>query len=150
MKIWKRFLALGLVTIITAMMFVGCGSSDISEGVAKNDYPITINGVTLNSQPTGVAVLSQNIADVILTGGFEATLKAKSEDCTQEDLSILPNLTIDDVQEMKNLGVTLVLVDAAPTEQQTAALEAQGIQVLAISPAKSRDDCNLSGKRLWT
>ena len=102
MKIWKRFLALGLVTIITAMMFVGCGSSDISEGVAKNDYPITINGVTLNSQPTGVAVLSQNIADVILTGGFEATLKAKSEDCTQEDLSILPNLTIDDVQEMKN------------------------------------------------
>ena len=78
MKTWKRFLALGLVTIITAMMFVGCGSSDISEGVAKNDYPITINGVTLNSQPTGVAVLSQNIADVILTGGFEATLKAKS------------------------------------------------------------------------
>ena len=145
MKTWKRFLALGLVTIITAMMFVGCGSSDISEGVAKNDYPITINGVTLNSQPTGVAVLSQNIADVILTGGFEATLKAKSEDCTQEDLSILPNLTIDDVQEMKNLGVTLVLVDAAPTEQQTAALEAQGIQVLAISPAKSRDDC----KRLY-
>ncbi|MFR1215207.1 MAG: hypothetical protein ACLSCV_11370 [Acutalibacteraceae bacterium] len=56
---------------------MGCGSSDISEGVAKNDYPITINGVTLNSQPTGVAVLSQNIADVILTGGFEATLKAK-------------------------------------------------------------------------
>ena len=98
MKTWKRFLALGLVTIITAMMFVGCGSSDISEGVAKNDYPITINGVTLNSQPTGVAVLSQNIADVILTGGFEATLKAKSEDCTQEDLSILPNLTIDDAQ----------------------------------------------------
>ena len=38
---------------------------------------------------------------------------------------------------MKNLGVTLVLVDAAPTEQQTAALEAQGIQVLAISPAKA-------------
>ena len=79
MKIWKRFLALGLVTIITAMMFVGCGSSDISEGVAKNDYPITINGVTLNSQPTGVAVLSQNIADVILTGGFEATLKQKAK-----------------------------------------------------------------------
>ena len=126
MKTWKRFLALGLVTIITAMMFVGCGSSDISEGVAKNDYPITINGVTLNSQPTGVAVLSQNIADVILTGGFEATLKAKSEDCTQEDLSILPNLTIDDAQEMKSLGVTLVLVDEAPT-------------------AKSRDDC----KRLY-
>ena len=38
MKTRKRFLALGLVTIITAIMFVGCGSSDISEGVAKNDY----------------------------------------------------------------------------------------------------------------
>ena len=61
----------------------------------------------------------------------------------QEDLSILPNLTIDDAQEMKSLGVTLVLVDEAPTEQQTAALQAQGIQVLVISPAKSRDDCNL-------
>lgn len=145
MKTWKRFLALGLVTIIAAMIFVGCGSSDISQGVAKKDYPITINGVTLNSQPTGVAVLSQNIADVILTGGFEATLKAKSAECTQEDLSILPNLTIDDTEEMKNLGVTLVLVDEALTEQQTAALEEKGIQALAISPAKSRDDC----KRLY-
>lgn len=145
MKTWKRFLALGLVTIIAAMIFVGCGSSDISQGVAKKDYPITINGVTLNSQPTGVAVLSQNIADVILTGGFEATLKAKSAECTQEDLSILPNLTIDDAEEMKNLGVTLVLVDEALTEQQTAALEEKGIQALAISPAKSRDDC----KRLY-
>ncbi len=145
MKTWKRCLALGLVTIVTAMMFVGCGSSDISEGIATNDYPITINGVTLNSQPEGVAVLSENIADVILTGGFEATLKAKSAECTQEDLSILPNLTIDDAEEMKNLGVTLVLVDEAPTEQQTAALQEQGIQVLTISPATSRDDC----KRLY-
>ncbi len=145
MKKWKRFLALGLAAVITAAVFAGCGSSDISQGAARNDYPITINGVTLGSRPEGVAVLSQNIADVILTGSFEATLKAKSADCTQEDLSILPNLTIDDAEEMRSLGVTLVLVDQAPSEQQAAALEEQGIQVLAIAPATGREDC----KRLY-
>lgn len=145
MKKLKRILAVGLVALMVAMVFAGCGSSDINEGIAKNDYPITINGVTLNSQPKGVAVLSENIADVILTGGFEETLKAKSADCTQPDLSVLPNITIDDASQMKELGVTLVLVDSAPTDQQKAALDKQGIQVLAIAPAKSRDDC----KRLY-
>lgn len=145
MKKIKSILALGLVILMVAMVFVGCGSSDISEGVAKNDYPITINGVILDRQPEGVAVLSENIADVILTGGFEATLKAKSADCTQQDLSILPSVTIEDVEQMKTLGVTLVLMDSAPTEQQKAALDTQGIQVLAIAPAKSREDC----KRLY-
>lgn len=45
MKIWKRFLALGLVTIITAMMFVGCGSSDISEGVVKNGAIVPVKAL---------------------------------------------------------------------------------------------------------
>lgn len=145
MKKWKNLFILGLVTLMTAIILVGCGSSDISQGVAKNDYPVTIQGVTLNSRPSGVAVLSENIADVIVTIGYEATLKAKSEDCTQRDLSVLPNITIDDVEEMEKLGVTLVLVDEDPTQQQKDALAQKGIQVLAIAPAKNREDC----KRLY-
>ncbi len=145
MKIWKHFLALSMVAVVTTLLFTGCGESDISQGAAKNDYPIVINDVTLSRQPTGVAVLSQSIADVILAEGFEATLKAKSADCTQEDLSVLDNVTIDDAAVMKKLGVTLVLVDQTPTQEQSDALQEQGIQVLAIAPAKSREDC----KRLY-
>jgi len=145
MKKSKRIISLVLISLLTAMIFVGCGSSDISQGIAKNDYPITIQGVTLSSQPMGVSVLSENIADVILAMGYEATLKAKSADCTQRDLSVLPNISIDDVEVMKSLGITLVLVDFEPTIEQKTALEQQGIQVLAITPATSREDC----KRLY-
>lgn len=145
MKLLKKLLTLGITVLLIATIFTGCGASDISQGVAANDYPILVGGVTLNSRPEGVAVLSQSLADVILTIGYEETLKAKSDDCTQPELSVLPDVTIDDTAELKRLGVTVVLTDTAPTQAQQTTLQQQGISVIAIAPAKNREDC----KRLY-
>lgn len=144
---WNKMAAFLLSGLLCCGMIAGCsGAADITGGAAAKDYPVKVLEVTLNEKPEGVVVLSENLADVILTMGYEITLKGKSAACTQEDLSILPDFTLDSSEEMKAQQVTLVLTDTAPTETQAASLKDAGIQVLVIPAAKNREDLS----RLYT
>lgn len=137
----KKFTAAFLAVCMTAAIFAGCApKNDISSGAGQQDYPVTIGTVSLNAPPTGVAVLSPNLADVILSLDYEIMLKAKSADCTQSDLSVLPNVTADDAKKIKSLGADLVLTDSFLTENQLKAMAQEGINVLKIDRATSRED----------
>ena len=137
----KKFTAAFLAVCMTAAIFAGCApKNDISSGAGQQDYPVTIGTVSLNAPPTGVAVLSPNLADVILSLDYEIMLKAKSADCTQNDLSVLPNVTADDAKKIKSLGADLVLTDSFLTENQLKAMAQEGINVLKIDRATSRED----------
>lgn len=141
-----RKLTAGLLALLMIIGLAGCNSGDISSGANGSDYPVTVSGTTLNQRPAGVAVLSPSLADVILALQYEVSeegeivFKAKSEDCTQAELQTLPNVSISDIDQMKNLGVDTVLLDAAPTEEQAAALKEAGVTAIAVSPATSRED----------
>ena len=141
----KKMTAVFLCICFTAAVFAGCGpQNDISSGAGAQEYPVTIvngdNKITLKTQPTGVAVLSANLADVVLALDYEIQLKAKSADCTQSDLSVLPNVTADDAEQIKSLGADLVLTDTNITEAQSAAMSKAGITVLKVPRATSRED----------
>jgi len=124
-----------------ALAFVACGpQNDISSGAGVVDYPVTIGTVSLKAQTTGVAVLSKNLADVILAIGYEAQLKAKSAECTQSDLSVLTDVTADDASKIKSLGADLVLADTPLTTAQSEAMTQAGITVLQITKATGRED----------
>lgn len=138
---FKKLTAAFLCAALVFALFAGCGAqNDIASGAGAQDYPVTIGTVRLNAEPKGVAVLSANLADVILAMDYEISLKAKSADCTQSDLSVLPNVTPDDAAQMKSLGVDLVLTDSDLSEAQAAALGKQGITALKIARATSRED----------
>ncbi len=137
----KKLTAAILCVCLTAVIFTGCGpKNDISSGKGEQEYPVTIGTVTLKAQPTGVAVLSPNLASVVLALDYEIQLKAKSADCTQSDLSVLPNVTADDAKQIKSLGADLVLTDTDITDAQLNAMNQEGITVLKISRASSRED----------
>lgn len=137
----KRIIALLVSLCVSAAALTGCGpQNDISSGAGAQDFPVTIGSVTLKAQPAGVAVLSGNLADVILTMNYEVSLKAKSADCTQSDLSVLPTVTANDAQQMKQLGVDLLMTDTDLTAEQSAACSQQGITVLKIARATGRED----------
>ncbi|MGN0563272.1 MAG: peptidoglycan-binding protein, partial [Candidatus Heritagella sp.] len=79
----KRFWALILSFSLLALCFSGCSrGGTIENGANEADYPVTVNEVTLSAKPEGVAVLSDNLADVILALGYEIDLKARGEACT--------------------------------------------------------------------
>lgn len=137
----KRFVAAFLCLCMTALLLAGCGSpADIESGAAKQDYPVKVNDVTIESQPEGVAVLSPNVADIILAMGYEINLKARSAECTQPDLKVLPEVTADDASKIKELGATVLFADSSVTKAQKDALSEQGITVLTFSPATTRSE----------
>ncbi|MBW7573040.1 peptidoglycan-binding protein [Caproiciproducens faecalis] len=137
----KKITAALLCIAIAVGTLAACGpKNDISSGAGAKDFPVTIGNVTISEEPAGVAVLSPNIADVILAMGYEAQLKAKSAECTQSDLSVLPDVTVDDAQKIKDLGAQLVFTDTKPTEEQMSALNKAGISVLTIAKATGRED----------
>lgn len=137
----KRILTAILSLCMVLPSFTGCESAaEIDSGAAQQDYPVVVNEVTIQSQPEGVAVLSDNLADIVLALGYEINLKARSADCTQADLKVLPEVTAADADKMKELGVTLVLTDEALSEEETTALNDQGITVLPLAPATTRSE----------
>ena len=136
----KRLLAGLLCLAALASALAGCGrSSDISSGAGEKDFPVTLEGVTISKEPSGAAVLSPNIASVLLSMGYEISLKARSADCTQSDLSVLPVVTADDAQKIKDLGADLVFADSL-SDSQKAAMNQAGLTVLTLEPAASRED----------
>jgi iron complex transport system substrate-binding protein len=138
---FKKGTAFVLSIILTITLLSACTKqNDISSGAGEKDFPVTIGDVTISSQPTGVAVLSPNAADVVLALGYEINLKAKSAQCTQSDLTALPNVTADDAEKIKEAGADLVFTDAKLTEDQQNAMQKNGITVLTLSPANSRAD----------
>ena len=137
----KKMTAVFLCILIAAGALAACGpKNDISSGAGTKDFPVTIGSVTINEEPTGVAVLSPNIADVILALGYEVQLKAKSAECTQSDLAVLPDVTVDDVQKIKDLGAKLVFTDTKPADDKVSALNKEGIAVLTLAKATGRED----------
>lgn len=137
----KKCTAALLSAALVFTLLMGCSrQNDISSGVGAKDFPVTIGNTTISSVPTGAAVLSPNVADVILALGYEINLKAKSADCTQSDLTALPNVTANDADKIKEAGASLVFSDAALTQEQQGAMERDGITVLVLSPASSRAD----------
>lgn len=137
----KRMVALFLCLCTALTVLVGCqNTGDIESGAAQQDFPVKIGEVTIDSKPEGVAVLSPSIADIILALGYEVDLKARSAECTQSDLKVLPEVTLADASKMKELGVTLVFTDTEPDEKTASALSDAGITVLALAPATSRSE----------
>ena len=135
----KKLTAMLLCVGLTAALFTGCGSTKSSGEVANaNDWPATVNGVQISGQPGGVAVVSPNLADVVLSLGYETQLKGKTKECTQEALNPLADVTLNDAQQMKKQGATLVLTDQKPTSQQQSALDSAGVQAVVIPAAKNR------------
>ena len=136
MKHWKKLLALSMAALLAVTMLVGCGGGS---GGGASGYPVTVGETQINSQPSGVVVLSDSLADVVLSLGYEAQLKGKSASCTQEELSILPDMTMDDPGAISSRGANVVLTDTEPTEEQRSAMEQQGIQIVVLAPAADRE-----------
>lgn len=138
---WKKVIARAVSAVLALSVLAGCsGPGDISSGVAEKDYPVAVGNVTIKSEPEGVAVFSANLADVILAMNYEISLKAKSEACNQEDLSVLPNVDPANPAAVKATGATLALFDTYPGDEVTNALEKEGILSLTIAPATDRAD----------
>lgn len=142
----KRMTALVTALLMMLALVGGCASQPVditvSDGPADKDYPLVLGSLQFDKQPERVVVLSPSLADVALNMKMEACLVGKTEECTQEDLQVLPNVggvAGLDLEAIKALTPELVLADSPLSEDQTKTLNDAGIKVLVLQPAANRE-----------
>ncbi len=135
----RRFLALLLAVTLCFMVATGCkgGGGDGSD----SEYPVTVGDVTFKSQPQKVVVLCDSIADIILACSLENTLIGRSDECTQEEMAVLPSVGAKDspdTDKIVSLNADLVLADNALSDSAKQKLENSGVTVIKLAPALTR------------
>ncbi len=137
-KIFSLAMAVCLLLLSTACNMI------VQEGNDEQyDYPVTVGNTVFESSPNKVAVLSENLADIILACGYEGKLAMRSDACTQNELEILPSVgTPDepDVNEIISGSVDLVLGDSNLSEEDKNAITETGAKVLIIKPASNDEE----------
>ncbi|MBE6734639.1 MAG: hypothetical protein E7563_04775 [Ruminococcaceae bacterium] len=135
----KKLLSLTLcLMMFVTMMFTlgGCKSSD-------SEFPVTIGHTTLNEKPEKVAVLSDNLADIIYYMGYSTQICVVSDSCTQEEITKYISSAgseIDpDTEAIINSGAEFVLTDTTMSLTAQNKLSQKGIQVINMMTPKNTD-----------
>ena len=81
-----------ILSLIIMLSASACSVIVKNNGEDMSDYPVTVGNVVFEKAPEKVAVLSDNLADIILACGYERKLAARSDACRQEELSVLPSV----------------------------------------------------------
>lgn len=137
----KKSTALIMSVIMLLLLAVGCNNN--SENGNGNEYPVTVGSVTFKNSPNGVVVLCDSTADIILASSLESKLVARSDECTQEELSVLPSVgskSSPDVDKIVNTGAELVFADKSISKEIVQQLENKGVTVLTMEPAATTDE----------
>lgn len=126
----KRILAVILsILSVSAVIFClgGCSSKD--EG-----YPVTVGHTKVSSRPEKVAVLSDNLADIIYYMGYSTQICAISDSCTQETLTkyieSVGSETSPDVDGLVRCGAKYVLTDTPLSDTVKDKLEDHNMEVI--------------------
>lgn len=138
----KRLFSLFSCAVIIATLFAGCKDPvnvDGSGAAATQDYPVTVNEVTVSSKPSKPVVLGAGYADAVLAIGLETSLAAVTEDCTQNDYSTLTKIAIGDAQAIIDLGADVVIAESFDDAMKTSLSEA-GITCVSIAAPTNRED----------
>lgn len=137
-KIFALVMAMSILLLTTSCNMIVKNDSD-----EQYDYPVTVGNTVFDNSPKKVAVLSGNLADIILACGYEGSLSMRSDECEQDELQILPSAGTPDEPSVKALtseGVDLVLGDESLTEETRKALTESGAKVLIIKPAANDEE----------
>lgn len=141
-KIYKKCMASVLCVLLAALAFSGCSSPvnvDQSGAAGTQEYPVTVNEVTINKKPTKAVVLSDSLADVVIAAGYETSLIAAADTCDQSEFSTLTKVSASDNQAVLGTGADIILSDQF-SDSQKADFDAAGITYVAIAGAKNRED----------
>ena len=135
----KRIIAviLSILVVLTVVFSLG-GCSP------KNDnYPVTVGQTKISSRPEKVAVLSDNLADIIYYMGYSTQICAISDACTQEELTkyieSVGSETNPDIDGLVRCGAKYVLTDTPLSETVKEKLADHNMKVLNFKVPSSAE-----------
>ncbi len=132
----KKFFTL-IITAALLMSSAACGSFNGGE------YPVKIAGYTFNSSPDSVICLSDSVADILISCGYSDVITAKSDECTQEELSDIPTVgskSSPNIDKINGLAPDVVFIDETVSSNVKEKVNKDNIKVLNMATAKTGSD----------
>lgn len=157
----KKLLSIILSLLIISSLFCGCdffdfflskpseNSSATSESESEKsshyddskNWPVTVEGVTLDSKPTKVASLSPALTEITFDLGYGSYLVCVSDYCDYpSEVSSLPKSgspLIPDCDQIIKSGAEILLTSSDLHSSYLTILNDAGIKTIVIPPAKS-------------
>ena len=137
---FKRFVsaALCLALLMCCIpMLSGCDETKIG----AEEYPLTVSGVTIESEPKRVVCASALLTEVIVEIGLEGSLVGRPFDCELPETISLPAVgtaSSPSSSAIINLEPDLVILDRSAPEEELQKLADAGITVLVLDIAIDR------------
>ena len=130
-----------IISIIAAAAI--CLSAAACSAVSNGEYPVSIAGYTIKEKPKRVVCLSDSIADILITCGFADSIKARSDECTQQELAGIPTVgskTAPSIQKIEDIEPDLILIDNSVVNLPVSTLTEENYTVLNMITAQTGDD----------
>ncbi len=131
MHMFKKVIALALAAVI-ALSAAACGTSSTGE------YPVRLANITVNSAPEKVVVLSDSIADILVSCGFIKKIEGRSDECTQEEISGVRSVgskNSPDIDAILDIAPDIIFTDSDMPRERISSLRDTGITVITFVPA---------------
>lgn len=106
-------------------------------------YPVKIAGYSIKEKPASVVCLSDSVADILITCGYADSIKAKSDECTQEELADVPSVgskTNPSIQRIESVSPQVVFTDNTAAEDIISKLGDDKVTVMKMLTAQNGDD----------
>ncbi|MDD2417855.1 MAG: ABC transporter substrate-binding protein [Oscillospiraceae bacterium] len=139
-----RINAVIVLFALIAALLTGCNlnkNSPQDSVVSDKNYPVTLNGITLNSAPSKVVVLSPSLAEIIVDMGFVSSLAGRAEECDQPAsvaaLPVVGSVLIPNIDAIYKLKPDLILVQKEPSQIIQNMFSDKKIPFVVIPAAKN-------------
>lgn len=130
---FKKIVALALVAGMV-LSAAACNSS------RSEEYPVKLANITISKAPDRVIVLSDSIADILVSCGFIKKIEGRSDECTQEEISGVKTVGSKlkpDLEKISALSPDVIFADSDMPKEQLTKLNESGFTVITFVPATS-------------
>lgn len=137
---FKRSISILLSIIMIATMSMCLCACDGSDA---DNFPVNINGITINEEPENIVVLSSEHADIISYIGYDVKMVGKSSECDHEYFKRVPSVGFEanpDIDAIIALETDLVITANPLPKDAQKKLSDNNITVVNISVANKFSD----------
>lgn len=130
---FKKIVALALAAGMV-LSAAACNSS------RSEEYPVKLANITISKAPDRVIVLSDSIADILVSCGFIKKIEGRSDECTQEEISGVKTVGSKlkpDLEKISALSPDVIFADSDMPKEQLTKLNESGFTVITFVPATS-------------
>lgn len=124
------------VLAVAVILTAGC----LSACEEKKEYPVTLGKVTVAQEPENIVVLNKNLADIVLTLGYEEKLASRGDEVNQKGMKVVPEVgdsQSPSVKAILNTKSELVLADNTLDPMVSDKLEKKGVTVFRFDEANT-------------